>query len=86
MIFGTFPPQNSHPIWTPFWSFCLHGGGQFFVVFLGAQFSYVLQFWGPFGVQFGSLFGVPGNLKNTLKTLKGVRFSHIGGPFRRHDF
>ena len=59
---------------------------MFFVVFLGAHFSHNLQFRGPFGVQFVMLFGVPGTLGNRLKTLKGIRFSHFGGPFCRYDF
>ena len=45
-----------------------------FVVFLGAHFSYNLQFRGPFGVQVAMLFGVPGTLGNRLKTLKGYDF------------
>ena len=57
-----------------------------FVVFLGASFSDMLQFEVEFGVQFGRLCGVLGNLGNRFKTLKGVRFSHFGGPFCRHDF
>ena len=56
------------------------------MVFLGAQFSLILQFWGPFGVQFVMFFGVPWNLGNKLNALKGVRFSHFGGPFCRYDF
>ena len=51
-----------------------------------AQFSHVLQFRVPFGVQFGMLYGVPGNLENRLNTLKGLRFSHFGVPFCRYDF
>ena len=39
-----------------------------------AQFSHILQFRGPFGAQFGMFFGVPGNLGNRLKTLKGYDF------------
>ena len=37
---------------------------------LATSFSNILQFWGPFRVQFGSLFGVPGNFGNGAKTLK----------------
>ena len=61
-------------------------GGLFFVVFLGAQFSYIFQFRAPFEVQFGNLFGVPGNLGNRLKTMKGIRFSHFGVPFCKDAF
>ena len=86
MILGTFRPRNTHPIWKPFWFFCLHGGGKFFVVFLGAPFSYILQFWGSFEVRGGMLFGVPGNLGNKVKALRGVRFSHFGGSFCRYEF
>ena len=59
---------------------------MFVVVFLGAHFSHNLQLRGPFGVQFVMLFGVPGTLGNRLKTMKGIRFSHFGGPFCRYDF
>ena len=59
---------------------------MFFVVFLGAIFSNLLQFQVPFGDQFGRLFGVSGNLENKLKILNGVRFSHVEGSFCRHDF
>ena len=31
------------------------------------------------------LYGIPGTLGNRLKTLKGIRFSHFGGPFCRYD-
>ena len=31
-------------------------------------------------------FGVPGTLGNKFKTLKGIRFSHFGGPAWRDDF
>ena len=58
----------------------------FFVVFLGAYFSYNLQFRGPFGIQSAMLFGVPGTLGNKFKTLKGIRFSHFGGAFCRYGF
>ena len=59
---------------------------MFFVAFSSALFSNILQFEVPFGIQFGRLFGVPGNLGNKFKTLKVVRFSHFGGPFCRYDF
>ena len=44
MFFGASPACKPHPILTQFLSFCLHGGGLFFVVFLGASFSNMLQF------------------------------------------
>ena len=86
MISGTFLPRKVGPCLTKCWSFWRLFGGRFFDVFLVAQISNILQFGGPFRFQFGSLFGVPGNLENKLKMLKGVRFSHFGGPFCRHDF
>ena len=43
-----------------------------FYVFLATQFSNILQFWDPFGIQFRSIFEVPGNLENVIKTLKGA--------------
>ena len=58
----------------------------FLTFFFAKQFINILQFWGPFGFQFGSFFEVPGNLGNMFKTLTGARFSHFGGPFCRHDF
>ena len=48
---------------------------------MAASFSNILQFWDPFGIQFGILFGVPVNLGNRVKTLKRVRFSHFGTLF-----
>ena len=57
-----------------------------FVFVLGAYFSDIVRFWGPFGVQFRKLCGVPGNLENNLEKTKGVRFSHFGALFCRHDF
>ena len=59
---------------------------MFFVVLLAANFSNNLQCRGPFGAQVAMLFGVPGTFGNRLKTLKGIRFSHFGGPFCRYDF
>ena len=38
------------------------------------------------GFQLAMFFGVPGTLGNTFKTLKGIRFSHFGGPCCRYDF
>ena len=86
VIFGASPAWKSSPILTPFLFFWRHFGDRFFVAFLATSFSNILQFRGPFWVQFGSLFGLPGNLGNGFKTLNGVRFSHFGGPFCKHDF
>ena len=74
------------PIWDYFAAFDDFLAACFLFCFLGAYFSHNLQFRGPFGIQLAMLFGVPGTLGNRLKTLKGIRFSHFGGPFCRHDF
>ena len=55
-------------------------------MFSGGHFAHKLQFRVPFGIQFATLFGVPGTFGNRLKTLKGLRFSHFRAAFCRYGF